>query len=60
MCESGNDEPSAVQNGQAIRVTTGAPVPAGADSVIPVEETELIESTQDVQFLFDFMLLDSK
>jgi len=47
VCESGNDEPTAVQQGQAMRVTTGAPVPAGADSVIPVEETELIESTQD-------------
>ena len=29
-----------VQSGQAIRIMTGAPVPAGADSVIPVESTD--------------------
>lgn len=29
-----------LQPGEAIRITTGAPLPAGADSVIPVEETE--------------------
>lgn len=29
-----------LQSGQAIRIMTGAPVPAGADSVIPVESTD--------------------
>lgn len=29
-----------VQKGQAIRIMTGAPIPQGADSVVPVEETE--------------------
>lgn len=29
-----------VQKGQAIRIMTGAPVPKGADAVVPVEETE--------------------
>jgi molybdopterin molybdotransferase len=30
----------AVEKGQAIRIMTGAPIPEGADTVIPVEETE--------------------
>ena len=29
-----------VQKGQAIRIMTGAPIPKGADTVVPVEETE--------------------
>ena len=29
-----------VQKGQAIRIMTGAPIPKGADAVVPVEETE--------------------
>jgi len=29
-----------IQRGQAIRIMTGAPVPGGADAVIPVEDTE--------------------
>ncbi|MBM4348344.1 MAG: molybdopterin molybdotransferase MoeA [Deltaproteobacteria bacterium] len=29
-----------VQKGQAVRIMTGAPIPKGADSVVPVEETE--------------------
>lgn len=51
VCESGNEKPCAVEDGQAMRVTTGAPVPNGADSVIPVEETTLLESSDDVRFL---------
>ena len=31
--------------GQAMRIMTGAPMPAGADSVIPVEETSVPESS---------------
>jgi molybdopterin molybdotransferase len=31
---------NAVAEGQAIRIMTGAPLPAGADTVVPVEETE--------------------
>jgi molybdopterin molybdotransferase len=30
----------AVQRGQAVRIMTGAPLPAGADAVLPVEKTE--------------------
>ncbi len=33
-----------LKTGQAVRIMTGAPVPAGADAVLPVERTE---STQD-------------
>jgi len=29
-----------IQKGQAIRIMTGAPIPEGADTVVPVEETE--------------------
>jgi molybdopterin molybdotransferase len=29
-----------IEQGQAIRIMTGAPIPMGADTVIPVEETE--------------------
>jgi len=30
--------------GEAVRIMTGAPLPAGADAVLPVEETELAET----------------
>lgn len=33
--------------GVAVRITTGAPVPEGADAVIQVEDTELLERTAD-------------
>lgn len=32
-----------VTEGTAVRITTGAPVPRGADAVVPVEETEAAE-----------------
>jgi molybdenum cofactor synthesis domain-containing protein len=32
-----------VHDGQAVRIMTGAPIPAGADAVVPVEETEPTE-----------------
>jgi molybdopterin molybdotransferase len=31
-----------VGRGEAIRIATGAPIPAGADAVVPVEDTELV------------------
>ncbi|VEU21791.1 DEKNAAC102281 [Brettanomyces naardenensis] len=40
-------ENSGLQPGQIARITTGAPVPPGADSVVMVEETELISTTHD-------------
>lgn len=35
----------AVTPGAASRIMTGAPIPAGADAVVPVEQTELVDST---------------
>lgn len=37
-----------VMPGQVMRVTTGAPIPCGADAVVQVEDTELIRETDDV------------
>ncbi|SEK33298.1 gephyrin-like molybdotransferase Glp [Nonomuraea pusilla] len=37
---AGSDELRAVGPGHAVRIMTGAPVPAGADTVIPVEWTD--------------------
>ncbi|KAK3714396.1 hypothetical protein QZH41_020633, partial [Actinostola sp. cb2023] len=36
---------SAVTTGSVMRITTGAPLPPGADAVVQVEDTELVEST---------------
>ncbi len=30
-----------------VRVSTGAPIPSGADAVIQIEDTELVEKTED-------------
>jgi len=37
-----------LQSGNAIRIMTGAPIPSGADSVIPFEETEETGETGDL------------
>lgn len=43
------DNPNAavLQNGQCVRISTGAPVPPGADAVVQVEDTELLEASSD-------------
>lgn len=38
--------------GQVMRVTTGAPIPCGADAVVQVEDTELIRESDDVSHKF--------
>ena len=38
---------SHVISGHVMRITTGAPVPQGADAVVQVEDTELVESDDD-------------
>ena len=38
----------AVTSGTCCRITTGAPLPHGADAVIQVEDTEVVESSEDV------------
>jgi molybdopterin molybdotransferase len=35
----------AVSRGAASRIMTGAPIPEGADAVVPVEQTELVDAT---------------
>lgn len=37
---AGGNEPPALEPGCALRIMTGAPIPAGCNAVIPVEETE--------------------
>ena len=37
-----------VKSGEVARITTGAPLPAGTDAVVQVEDTELVETTEDV------------
>ncbi len=41
----GNPFSGVVAAGQAVRIMTGAPLPAGADAVLPVENTELDGAT---------------
>lgn len=36
----GNASGISVKQGQAVRIMTGAPVPQGCDSIVPIEETE--------------------
>jgi len=38
---------SRVVSGHVMRITTGAPVPPGADAVVQVEDTELLDSDND-------------
>jgi molybdopterin molybdotransferase len=40
---AGHPSPVAVEEGTAVRISTGAPVPAGADAVVPVERTEAVD-----------------
>lgn len=37
---AGKTPPRALQNGEAARIMTGAPMPDGADAVVPVEQTD--------------------
>eukprot|EP00123_Amoebidium_parasiticum_P010781 comp20315_c0_seq1/m.25545 comp20315_c0_seq1/g.25545 ORF comp20315_c0_seq1/g.25545 comp20315_c0_seq1/m.25545 type:complete len:636 (-) comp20315_c0_seq1:337-2244(-) len=45
--EAGSPSDMQVKPGTVARITTGAPVPSGADAVIQVEDTELVESSPD-------------
>ena len=42
---AGRPAAAAVGDGEAIRISTGAPVPAGAESVVPVEHVEERDGT---------------
>jgi molybdopterin biosynthesis enzyme len=41
-----------VSPGHVTRITTGAPLPDGSDAVVQVEDTRLIQSEDEVRFLF--------
>lgn len=41
---AGKIEEKILQSGQAMRIMTGAPIPAGADAVVPVEDTDIGKS----------------
>lgn len=43
-----------VMPGQVMRVTTGAPIPCGADAVVQVEDTELLRESEDVSLTKTF------
>jgi molybdopterin molybdotransferase len=45
---SGEEWPGEVASGTAVRVMTGAPLPPGADSVVPVEKSETSEDEKKV------------
>lgn len=40
-------------SGSCCRITTGAPLPNGADAVIQVEDTEVVRCSEDVSLLCD-------
>ena len=37
---AGSESPAQIKSGQAARIMTGAPLPAGADAIVPVERTD--------------------
>ncbi|XP_044292422.1 gephyrin isoform X14 [Varanus komodoensis] len=45
--QTGEQPTQTVMPGQVMRVTTGAPIPCGADAVVQVEDTELIRESDD-------------
>lgn len=44
---AGHTVPVILTPGTAVRIMTGAPVPSGADTVVPVEDTELVLGRDD-------------
>ncbi|XP_055361492.1 gephyrin a isoform X5 [Betta splendens] len=45
--QAGKQPTHTVMPGQVMRVTTGAPIPCGADAVVQVEDTELLRESED-------------
>ncbi|XP_058254471.1 gephyrin-like isoform X7 [Hemibagrus wyckioides] len=45
--QAGEHPTHTVMPGQVMRVTTGAPIPCGADAVVQVEDTELLRESED-------------
>ncbi|XP_061561155.1 gephyrin b isoform X2 [Phycodurus eques] len=46
--QAGEQPTHTVMPGQVMRVTTGAPIPCGADAVVQVEDTELLRESEDL------------
>jgi gephyrin len=46
-----------VTSGTCLRISTGAPIPPGADAVIQVEDTELVQASDDGTTEFEIKLL---
>ena len=51
--QAGQQPSHTVMPGQVMRVTTGAPIPCGADAVVQVEDTELLRESEDVSLTSD-------
>lgn len=47
--QAGKEKPAELHDGEIARVTTGAPVPEGADAVVMVEDTSLVKTNSDGQ-----------
>ncbi|XP_056914108.1 gephyrin-like isoform X2 [Takifugu flavidus] len=45
--QAGQQPTHTIMPGQVMRVTTGAPIPCGADAVVQVEDTELLRESED-------------
>jgi molybdopterin molybdotransferase len=49
QCLPGNAFSGTLETGQTVRMMTGAPLPTGADAVLPVEQTEVGEAADTVR-----------
>lgn len=56
---AGSGIPAALQAGSAARIMTGAPLPAGADAVVPVENTDSPDQRGATQAPADILILSS-
>ena len=48
--------PHFLEPGEIVRINTGAPVPPGADAVVMVENTKLVQATRLFQLLGSFIV----
>ncbi len=50
--QAGRVFPGTLERGQAVRIYTGAPVPGGADGIVPVERLEFLEGMKTTVKIF--------
>ena len=43
-----------IKSGEVARISTGACLPEGADAVVQVEDTELLEDAEEVSIILSF------